>query len=527
MSEFLAIAEIVLRRQGRPMSAREIIEIAEREQIMPDSFTGLTPHQTLKSKLSVAIRTQPEACVFVRTAPGRFALREQVPASQVYDAPPLRPPRAREFVLGFPASRLDEIGRFDGIRTSHKRYLEKLLAGGVDAVERYEAEGRDDFKQLITYVMVTRGAELLAFKRGAFNRVEYFLRGSECVGFGGHVTAADLNLLSQADAGISRGAARELAEELRLPPEDALRVANGEGLEIIGLLNDDSSPVGRRHFAVVLRYEVVDPTSWEQAVRGEKAITQLRWLRPGENVKLNDFEYWSQLCLRTFHRGKTDGRPEIRVRRTNPFRAPHLLCVVGQIGSGKTETADLLTGACGYSAVNSGQVVAKLMGRPSVTEEDRSNFQQDALAFIQSRDGPERLGAAIAKEAMQVIGGRVVVDGLRQRATLEALRKHSSLRVATLYVHTPPDVALGLYNARAGTDVPMVEFAELREAEVEAEIPSFLSVADAVLFNWGERMLFRELVADFVRSPDRRVAASGDLIDNSQASARTPAPKLI
>jgi predicted NUDIX family phosphoesterase len=144
------------------------------------------------------------------------------------------------------------------------------------AEERGKAEVSDAFKQVITYVMVTRGGSVLAYRRGSFNRVEHFLRGSDCVGFGGHVTAEDITLLSQADQGILSGAVRELREELELPAEDLRRLNAGIGLEIVGLLNDDSSPVGRRHFAVLLRYEVSDDASWAHPRRGEKAVTRLR-----------------------------------------------------------------------------------------------------------------------------------------------------------------------------------------------------------------------------------------------------------
>jgi predicted NUDIX family phosphoesterase/dephospho-CoA kinase len=500
-SVFLTIAEAVLQKYGRPMSAREIIEIAEHDQLLPDRFAGKTPHQTLKSKLSVAIRTEGDACRFVRTAPGRFALRDQVAGDAVYEARPLHPSPAAEYVLGFPSVRLDGTGRFDGVRRSHKRYLATLLRDGVDAVERYSAEANDEFKQLITYVLVTRGEDLLAFKRGAFNRVEHFLRGSHCVGFGGHVTAGDLTLLSQDDAGLSHGAGRELAEELKLPPQDARRVANGEGLEVIGLLNDDSSAVGRRHFAVVFKYEVSDAPEWDDPTRGEKAITQLRWLRPGDDVRLNDFEYWSQLCLRTFHRGIADARPQIRARRVRPFGPPHTLCIVGQIGSGKSEAADLLQRERGYQAVNSGEVIAELLGLPTVTEEHRIAFQAAAMEFIARPDAPATLAKAIARRGVALGGDRIVVDGLRQRATLEALRQASATRVAVLYVHTPPDVALRLYNARTGTDASMVEFARIRESRVEAEIPGFLSVADAVLFNWEGKDRYRLLLRRFIDEP--------------------------
>jgi predicted NUDIX family phosphoesterase len=497
VSEFLDIAEAVLRREKRPMNAREIMRVAERQGMVPDSFTGKTPQQTLKSKLSVAIRRSPDGTPFVRTAPGLFYLRELAEPDEIYEAEPQLPPPMRESVLGFPLSRLEALEPFEGVRTSWRRYLRRLLSDGLIAEDRLRAEGRDDFVQIITYVLVTRGDDVLAYRRGAFNRVEDFLRGADCIGFGGHVTAGDLDLFSMTDQGITAGAVRELSEELTLPEDDQRRLAAGEGLEIVGLLNDDSSPVGRRHFAVVFRYEVSQDPSWDEPVRGEKSITQLRWLRPGDRVHLSDFEYWSQLCLRTFYRRLARLSPAVRVSRGARFRPPHTLCIVGQIGSGKSEATDLLTTEMGYGAVNSGQVLAELLGLPPVSGADRTAFQAAAQSFIAKADGPSRLAAAIAERAAQLGTGRVVVDGLRQTETFAELRRRATDPVALLYVHAPADVALSFYNARVEASLNMREFARIRDAGVEKEIPDFLEHADGVLFNWAGRDAYRRLVHSF------------------------------
>jgi len=75
--------------------------------------------------------------------------------------------------------------------------------------------------------------------------VEDFLKGAHCIGFGGHVTESDLTLFNAADFGLVDSAVRELSEELSLPLTDRERLRRHEGLTIIGLINDDSSAVGR------------------------------------------------------------------------------------------------------------------------------------------------------------------------------------------------------------------------------------------------------------------------------------------
>ena len=70
--------------------------------------------------------------------------------------------------------------------------------------------------------------------------------------------------------GVLECASRELMEELHLPPPDIERLRGHKGLHIIGIINDDSSDVGRRHLALVMKYEVSPDRYWESPERGEK-----------------------------------------------------------------------------------------------------------------------------------------------------------------------------------------------------------------------------------------------------------------
>src|SRR5438067_685818 len=80
-SEFLRAAVAVLRRYRRPLRPKEIVDLGLREGFFSDKRIGVTPDQTMKSKLSVHIRRYGDASPFVRTGPGRFYLRELLGAS--------------------------------------------------------------------------------------------------------------------------------------------------------------------------------------------------------------------------------------------------------------------------------------------------------------------------------------------------------------------------------------------------------------------------------------------------------------
>jgi len=498
-SEFLRVAMLLFEKYRRPMSAKELVSLGVEDKVFSDSRAGLTPAQTMKAKLSVHIRRHGARSPFVRTKPGQFFLRRLLePAQLIYEAPPLNPPAPTERVLVFPANTLDHVGRFQGISRSWRRYQRALLRNSpCHYLERIPAEQDDNDKQVLTYILVSRAERLLAFKRGTFSRVEDFLRGSHCVGFGGHVAELDLTLFNTADLGLSDSAVRELSEELSLPDLDVERLSRREGLALVGVLNDDSSPAGRRHFAFLFRYEVSEDPRWNKPERNEKAVTQLRWLDPSAgDLSLRQFEYWSQLALRSFYPTSVHAEPTFLVRRRRPFVTPHILCVMGPVGSGKSEATKVLRDEFGYIEINSGRVLAGLLGIPPVPVTSREEIQRRGMEFITQPTGPTILAAALWREVAGAHEPRILVDGIRQAATLtelSALAKEHGMRLAKVFVHTPPDVAYRFYTTR-GTRLPIQDFLKLREADVEREVYSMIGNSDAVLYNWAGKPMYRNAV---------------------------------
>ena len=246
-------------------------------------------------------------------------------------------------------------------------------------LRRRTAELIDDHKQVLTYIIVTRRNQVLAFRRGKLQRIEVYFKGSECIGFGGHVSGDDIDLFSTADMGVMNSAIRELHEELELPALDKKRLDKGVGLECIGILNDDSSPVGRRHFAFIFKYEVSDDKRWDHPERGEKSITQLRWLgSPTDSmVPIRRFEYWSQLCFRILPKLGSIFIDIQCGREKRPLLPPHMLCIIGALGSGKSELTRLLCSEYGYKEINSGQVLAQILGIPPYLQQPDQYFRTE------------------------------------------------------------------------------------------------------------------------------------------------------
>jgi len=94
---------------------------------------------------------------------------------------------------------------------------------------------------------------------------------------------------------------------------------------------------------------------------------------------------------------------------------------------------------------------------------------------------------------------RIVIDGLRQKSTFNELRSLAGdQKFGVLFIHTPPDLAFEFYRARAGFEIDIHEFLRLREDRVECEVPSMISMADAILYNWHGRNAFRETIQQLV-----------------------------
>jgi predicted NUDIX family phosphoesterase len=133
---------------------------------------------------------------------------------------------------------------FQGLRRADDDALDRLRAA-VQRHGRYldrpAAEEDASHKQLIPYVVVRDGPSVLLMHRtdaGGDAR----LHGRASIGVGGH-----LNPVDEGEDALKAGLRREWSEELVADWEPEFR--------LVGLLNDDSNPVGSVHLGVVFEVE--------------------------------------------------------------------------------------------------------------------------------------------------------------------------------------------------------------------------------------------------------------------------------
>jgi predicted NUDIX family phosphoesterase len=193
---------------------------------------------------------------------------------------------ADENVLVFPRSIFERLGIFQGFRTDVDRYLPTILDPKNNSfLSRAQAETNPNFKQIIPYVVVTDGKSILHYVRGK-KAGEQRLVAKGSIGIGGHINDEDHTLFAFGLQAFQDAVRREVCEELAIQGSFDARP--------VGLINDDSTEVGRVHFGIV---HVLFRTP-EQVKKNEQVITQVEFI-PIEQLKARreQMESWSQLCL--------------------------------------------------------------------------------------------------------------------------------------------------------------------------------------------------------------------------------------
>jgi predicted NUDIX family phosphoesterase len=198
---------------------------------------------------------------------------------------------AEEKILVVPTALFTKLGYFQGFTGNAAHYLPMLLDGDhVEYRPRGEMEEDPSFKQLIPYALFRwiddEGTpHLFEYQRGS-GQGERRLHAKRSVGVGGHISLID-SAAGQLEHVYREGMRRELEEEVLI---DTPYTEN-----IVGLINDDQTPVGQVHLGVVHLCDVERPH-----VRPREADILEAGFRPVAEIlpRLDQFESWSEIAVR-------------------------------------------------------------------------------------------------------------------------------------------------------------------------------------------------------------------------------------
>ncbi len=183
-----------------------------------------------------------------------------------------------ERVLVLPRADVPGGCEFRGIRDADLSALREAVARHGTYLDRRVAEDDPGYKQLIPYVVV-RDANAVFLMERTDAGGDARLHGKASIGVGGH-----LNPVDEGEDALMAGLRREWHEELETDWEPEF--------ELIGLLNDDSNPVGAVHLGVVF---TVDAAGRAVAVREHDKLTGAFAGADEVAAAWDRLETWSQL----------------------------------------------------------------------------------------------------------------------------------------------------------------------------------------------------------------------------------------
>jgi len=162
-------------------------------------------------------------------------------------------------------------------------------------VDRAPAELDPSLKQIIPYAVVAKGDSIFRFQRQGGGEAR--LLGKSSVGVGGHINPCD----ERPSEGLSDGRSEELTDVLRggldRELDEELVMPADRTAEFVGLINDDSTPVGSVHLGLVARVEVTGDVSVRETETMAGEFVDARELVANLSEIRAEFETWSSLLL--------------------------------------------------------------------------------------------------------------------------------------------------------------------------------------------------------------------------------------
>jgi predicted NUDIX family phosphoesterase len=186
---------------------------------------------------------------------------------------------ATEHVLCVRRDELFPDGAWHGFVGDGLDRAQATIRSGSFFMPRAEVEEDPAYQQIIPYVVFRHGDRYLLTKRLRAS-TEKRLRQLYSLGVGGHINPEDL---SGGDP-ISDGMRREWEEEVVY--EGSLRA------ELLGLLNDESSPVSKVHLGVVF---LVDGSTPDIAIRETDKLSGELLTLDEMRIHYLEMESWSQI----------------------------------------------------------------------------------------------------------------------------------------------------------------------------------------------------------------------------------------
>lgn len=169
----------------------------------------------------------------------------------------------------------------DGFFTADDSIL-SMFQEKTSFVPRPPAEDDPSLKQLIVYALVSYRGSYLRYKRGKVGG-EARLHAKRSIGIGGHINPEDWDLGATGTQAFRSALTRELQEEVGILESHIADV------RLLGLVNEDSTDVGRVHLGLVYFVEL----SGVADLKFEEALVDPVWADEADLRADDSLELWS------------------------------------------------------------------------------------------------------------------------------------------------------------------------------------------------------------------------------------------
>lgn len=281
------------------MSAKEILSIADKADLIPNFLHGRTQHKTMQARLSEDILQKREKSAFYRTEPGRFFISEALSDPSIQD----------DYKVVFRARRRTrDLEKEHSITIKHS-FLESFLKGNPKRrcdYERFykEAIAADAFEidsgltnptndkriRIWTFSIVQKGNSILGYRVGRYRNRGETLHLNRSIGFPSNVSLDDKTLFSTDPIGAIENSISTLKWDLDLSPFVFEAEQSTAPDPLFMFLTE--SPTGE--VSLVLSYIWACP-NWFEPTKRRLSLNDPSWIdfkHPPNN--LDDLEPWSQ-----------------------------------------------------------------------------------------------------------------------------------------------------------------------------------------------------------------------------------------
>jgi predicted NUDIX family phosphoesterase len=179
----------------------------------------------------------------------------------------------------------DRVGRFYGFNSNVQQLSRLFDVTETEYRPRSTVETDQNYKQLIPYCIFQHDDLVFQYRRGKAGG-ENRLHDKLSIGVGGHISRGD----SVSGLEVYHSAMlREIEEEISIAGNAPLPIA-----PCVGMVNDDTNPVGAVHLGVVHVFRVPHGLIKSR----EDALVDAGFVHRDQLVAdIDQFETWSQFCI--------------------------------------------------------------------------------------------------------------------------------------------------------------------------------------------------------------------------------------